>query len=59
MRFDPNISALEEREYIATLSIDELHEILIAYEMRQSKDNPSKKEEYFKESEKTKKNKKS
>jgi hypothetical protein len=34
MRFDPKISSLEEREYLATLSMDELHGILTAYEMR-------------------------
>jgi hypothetical protein len=34
MRFDPNIYSLEEREYISTLSMDELHGILTAYEMR-------------------------
>jgi hypothetical protein len=34
MRFDLNISSLEEREDLATLSMDELHGILIAYEMR-------------------------
>jgi hypothetical protein len=34
MRFDPKISALEEITYLSTLSMDELHGILIAYEMR-------------------------
>jgi hypothetical protein len=34
MRFDPKILSLEEREYLAMLSMDELHGILIAYEMR-------------------------
>jgi hypothetical protein len=34
MRFDPNISSLEEREYLSTLIMDEIHGILIAYEMR-------------------------
>jgi hypothetical protein len=34
MRFDHNISSLEEREYLATLSIVELHGILTSYEMR-------------------------
>jgi hypothetical protein len=33
MRFNPKISSLEERVYISTLSIDELHEILASYEM--------------------------
>jgi hypothetical protein len=32
MRFDPNISALEERMDLDSLSMDELHGIFIAYE---------------------------
>ena len=39
MRFDSNISALEEREDIARLSMDELHGTLIAYEMRTKQEN--------------------
>jgi hypothetical protein len=58
MRFDPKISSLEEREDLATLSMDELHGILTAYEMRTEQDNPSKKEATFKASKKTRKNKK-
>jgi hypothetical protein len=58
MRFDPNISSLEEREDLSTLSMDELHGILTAYEMRTEQDNPSRKEASFKASKKTKKNKK-
>jgi hypothetical protein len=34
MRFDPKISDIEERVDIATMTMDELHEILTAYEMR-------------------------
>jgi hypothetical protein len=34
MRFDPKISALEEREYISTLSMEKLHGILTTYEMK-------------------------
>jgi hypothetical protein len=34
MRFDSTISTLEEGEDLATLTMDELHGILIAYEMR-------------------------
>jgi len=34
MRFDPKISALKERQDMATLSMGELHGILEAYEMR-------------------------
>ena len=55
MRFDPNISALEERSDLSTLSMDELHGIFIAYEMRTKQEKPYKKEETFKESKKTKK----
>jgi hypothetical protein len=55
MRFDPKISALEERVDLATLTMDELHGILTAYEMRIEKDNPVTKEATFKASKKTKK----
>jgi len=34
MIFDPKISVLEEREYLDSISMDELHGIFIAYEMR-------------------------
>jgi hypothetical protein len=34
MRFDPKISTLEERADLSMLSMDKLHGILIAYEMR-------------------------
>ena len=34
MIFDPNISALEEREYPSLIRMDELHGILTTYEMR-------------------------
>jgi hypothetical protein len=34
MRFDPKISALEERKDIGTLSMDGIHGIFTAYEMR-------------------------
>jgi hypothetical protein len=34
MRFDPKISALEETQDLATLSMDELHGILTTCEMR-------------------------
>jgi hypothetical protein len=44
MRFDPKISGLEERTYIDSLSMDELHGIFTAYEMRIEKENPVMKE---------------
>jgi hypothetical protein len=34
MRYDPKILALEERVYLDTLSMDELHGILQTYELR-------------------------
>jgi hypothetical protein len=34
MRFDPNISTLEERADLNSISMDELHGIFTAYEMR-------------------------
>jgi hypothetical protein len=34
IRFDPNISSLEERTYIDLISMDELHGIFTANEMR-------------------------
>jgi hypothetical protein len=58
MRFDPNISALEERTYMSTISMDELHGIFIAYEMRTEQENPVTKEATFKASKKTKKKRK-
>jgi hypothetical protein len=39
MRFDPNISALEERTNMDSISMDELHGILTTYEIRTKKEN--------------------
>ena len=50
MRFDPKISALEERADLATLIMDDLHGILTTYEMRIEQYNPSRKEATFKAS---------
>jgi hypothetical protein len=55
MRFDSKISALEERVDLATMTMDELHGIIISYAMRIEQDNPIMKEATFKESTKTKK----
>jgi hypothetical protein len=41
MRFDPKISALEERTYLNSISMDELHGIFIAYEMITEQENPN------------------
>jgi hypothetical protein len=54
MRFDPNISALEERTYMDSITMDELHGIFIAYEMRTEQENPFTKEIAFKASNKSK-----
>jgi hypothetical protein len=58
MRFNPKISALEERSDLNSISMDELHEIFTAYEMRTEQENPDVKEAYFKASKRSKQNKK-
>jgi hypothetical protein len=58
-RFEPKISTLEEREDLSTISMDELHGIFTAYEMRMEHENPVTKETTFKSSKKTKKKRKS
>jgi hypothetical protein len=40
MIFDPKISSLEERSDLNSISMDELHGIFIAYEMRTEQENP-------------------
>jgi hypothetical protein len=55
MRFDPKISTLEEREDLNLISMDELHGIFTAYEMRTKHENPDVKEVAFKESKISKK----
>jgi hypothetical protein len=44
MRFNPKISALEERSDLDSISMDELHGIFTAYEMRTEQENPDVKE---------------
>ena len=56
MRFDSKVSPLEERKDLDKPSMDELHGILIAYEMRTEQEKPSRKEATFKVSKKIKKN---
>jgi hypothetical protein len=54
-RFHPKISVIEEIKNLDNLTMDELHRILTAYEMRIQKDkkeNPSKNEGTFKASQK-------
>jgi hypothetical protein len=59
MRFDSNISSLEERVDLDTLTMDKLHGIIIAYEMMIEKYYPVMKEAVFKAYKDTKnKNKK-
>jgi hypothetical protein len=58
MRFNPTISALEERLDINSISMDELHEIFTAYEMRTEQENLYVKEEAFKEFKRSKQKKK-
>jgi hypothetical protein len=55
MRFDPKVSTLEERTYLDSISMDELHGIFTAYEMRTEQENPGIKEATFKASKKSKK----
>ena len=56
MRFDSKVPALEERQDLDKLSIDELHKMLTTYEMRTKQEKPSRKETPFKVSKKTNKN---
>jgi hypothetical protein len=42
MRYDANISTIEDRPELDKLTVDELHGILIAYEMRTGMKKPSK-----------------
>jgi hypothetical protein len=44
MRFDPKILALEERSDLNSISMEELHGIFTAYEMRTERENPDIKE---------------
>jgi hypothetical protein len=55
MRFDPDISALEERAYLKSISMDELHGIFTTYEMRNEQENPNIKEASFKASKRSNK----
>jgi hypothetical protein len=54
MRFDLKISTLEEREYINSINMDELHGIFTTYEMRTEQENPDIKEATFKASKRSK-----
>jgi hypothetical protein len=54
MIFDPKISTLEERSYLNSISMDELHGIFTAYEIRIEQKNLDIKEATFKASKKSK-----
>jgi hypothetical protein len=54
MKYDAKISTIEDRLELDKLTVNELHGILIGYEMRTGKEKPSKGETTFKAS-KTKK----
>jgi hypothetical protein len=57
MRFNHKISALEERSDLDSISMDELHGIFIAYEMKTEQENPDVKEVAFKASKRSKQKK--
>jgi hypothetical protein len=58
MRFNPKILALEERSDLNSISMDELHGIFTAYEMRTEQENQDVKEAAFKASKRSKQKKK-
>jgi hypothetical protein len=58
MRFNPKISTLEERSDLNSISMDKLHGIFTAYEMRNEQENLDVNEVAFKESKRSKKKKK-
>jgi hypothetical protein len=55
MRYDAKISTIEDRPELDTLTVDQLHGIFTAYEMRTGNDKPSKDETTFKASKEKKK----
>ena len=48
MRYDTKVSTLEEWDDLELMTVDELHGIFTAYEMRTWQDGPLRKEEIFK-----------
>ena len=50
MRYDANISTIEDRHDLDTLTVDQLYGIFTAYEMRTRNDKSSKRETNFKSS---------
>jgi hypothetical protein len=55
MRYDANISTLEDRPDLDNLTMDKLHGILTMYELRIGKERPAKGETTFKVSKAKKK----
>jgi hypothetical protein len=53
-RFDAKFSSIKEMKDLDQLTMDELHDILTSYEMRNEKEKPSKREASFKTSKKMK-----
>jgi hypothetical protein len=58
MRFNPKISTPKERSDLDSISMNELHGIFTAYEMRTEQENPDIKEAAFKASKRSKQKKK-
>ena len=52
MKYDSKVSTLEERDDLYHVTVDELHGILTAYEMRTGQNESSRKEVAFKASSK-------
>ena len=48
MRYDSKVSTLEERDDLKKVTVDELHGILTAYEMRTGKDKTRRKKQCLK-----------
>ena len=48
IKYDSKVSTLEERNELDAMSVDELHGIFTAYEMRTGHNEPSRKEARFK-----------
>ena len=48
MKYESKVSNLEERDDIDLMTVDGLHGIFTAYEMRIGKNEPSRKQETFK-----------
>jgi hypothetical protein len=55
MRYDAKISTIEDRSDLDTLTVDQLHGIFTAYEMRIRNDKTTKDETTFKASKEKKK----